>query len=217
MRAEGRQFALAERHLRKDHKAGVAFSTLLVAVIAVLTLGVTIPIGAATPGMSGVYLTGADYKDGRLSFEGDCKSKAHRLELHDVRNKPYIDVTHESEKHRYLKSDLFGFRACDGHDYRFSSKLEYQILEARDLYIYGRETSIPHGRVSSVVMNYYFSVGPDGPILLLTREHLKQAFPENHRFHDLLDANFGSGEAIEEYDQFHKMFKVNRLLIASRE
>ena len=42
----------------------------------------------ATPTTSGVYLTPADYKASRLSFEGDCKSEAHRLELHDVLNKP---------------------------------------------------------------------------------------------------------------------------------
>jgi hypothetical protein len=66
-------------------------------------------------------------------------------------------------------------------------------------------------------MDYSFSVGPDGEIIRLTLENLKQVFPDNHRFHDLLDANFGSGQKLEEYDEFHKMFKVNRLLIASRE
>ncbi len=192
-------------------------STFLVAVVTALTFSAAIPIRAATPKTSGVYLTAADYKDGRLAFEGDCKSKAHRLNLHDILNKPYIDVTHESEKRRYSKSDLFGFRSCEGSDYRFSSNLEYQILESKDLYIYGMETYISHGRVRSKVMDYFFSVGQDGPILLVTLENLKHAFPDNHRFHDLLDANFGRGQNIGEYDELHKMFKINRLLIASRE
>jgi len=51
----------------------------------------------------------------------------------------------------------------------------------------------------------------------LTLENLKQAFPDNHRFHDALDATFAAGRVLAEYDEFHKMFKVNRLLIASRE
>jgi hypothetical protein len=171
----------------------------------------------APPRMSGIYLTATDYKDGRVAFEGDCGSKTHKLELHDVLHKSYIDVTHGTEKHRYAKSDLFGFRACDGRDYRFASKLEYQILEAKELYIYAREISVSRGKGSHSVRKYYFSAGPDGQILALTLENLKQAFPDNHRFHDSLDVTFGAGQKLAEFDEFHQMFKVNRLLIASRE
>jgi len=200
-----------------NSKAPLVISAFLATVSAVFTFSVAVPSHAATPQTSGVYLTAADYGGGRLAFQGNCKSNAHKLELHDVLNKPYIDVTHESERRRYLKSDLFGFRACDGRDFRFDSNLEYQILESRELYLYRRETYVPHGRVTSTIMDYYFSVGPDGQILRLTLENLKQVFQDNHRFHDLLDANFGAGQQLEEYDEFHKMFKVNRLSIASRE
>jgi len=171
----------------------------------------------ATPETSGVYLTAADYQEGRLAFEGDCGSKTHKLALHDVLNKSYVDVTHESEKRRYAKSDLFGFRACDGRDYRFGSNFQYQILESRELYIYARGIPVNYGKGYRTIQEYYFSVGPEGQILALTLENLKQALPNNHRFHDSLDATFGPEREPWEYDEFHKMFKVNRLLIASRE
>src|SRR6516164_1392873 len=170
----------------------------------------------ATPETSGVYLTAAEYQEGRLAFEGDCGSKTHKLALHDVLNKSYVDVTHESEKRRYAKSDLFGFRACDGRDYRFGSNLEYRILEARELYIYSRDITVNEGRTSRTVLEFYFSVGANGQIKALTLENLKQAVPENHRFHDWLDATLSAGRNLAEYDEFHKMFKVNRLLIASQ-
>jgi hypothetical protein len=163
---------------------------------------------------SGVYLTAADYKNGRLSFEGDCGSKSHKLELHDVLHKSYIHVTHGTEKHRYAKSELFGFRACDGWDYRFALNLEYQILEAKELYIYAHEVSVSHGRGTHTVRGYFFSAGPDNPVLALKLENLKRAFPDNHKFHEALDAAFGAGQGLAEYDEFHKMFKVNRLLVA---
>ena len=51
----------------------------------------------------------------------------------------------------------------------------------------------------------------------MTLDNLKQALPDNHRFHDSLDMTFGAGQDLAQYDDFHKMFKVNRLLIASRE
>lgn len=190
---------------------------ILVLVLAVFVFSTAALPRPSTPKTSGVYLSAADYKDGHLAFVGDCRSKGHRLELHDILNKPYIDVTHDSEKHRYSKNELFGFRACDGRDYRFGRKLEYQILEARELYIYGREITLSQGRTHSYAWEYYFSVGTDGRILPLTTENLKLALPDNHRFHDSLDSNLGAGQNVAAYDDFHRMFKVNRLLIASRE
>ena len=172
---------------------------------------------AASSKTSGVYLTAADYTASQVSYQGVCGSGDHKLELHDVLNKPYIDVTHDHEKRRYPKSGLFGFRACDGSDYRFGKNLEYHILEAKALYIYAREISESRGRTTSSRREYYFSVGPEGKILALTLENLKQAVPDNHRFHDNLDMTFGAGQSLSQYDEFHKMFKVNRLLIASHE
>lgn len=193
--------------------------TFYITVAALTAMGFSVSGSgrAATPKTSGVYVSADDYKKSRLSFEGDCGSKTHKLELHDVLHKSYIDVTHETEKHRYAKSELFGFRACDGRAYRFVSNLEYQILESKELYIYAHEVSVSHGKGTHTIQEYFFSAGPDGPVLALTLENLKQAFPDNHKFHDGLDATFGAGQPLAEYDKFHRMFKVNRLLIASRE
>ena len=176
-------------------------------------------VAAAPPASSGIYLNAADYAEHRLSSEGDCKSSTHKLELHDVLNKPYIHVTHGTETKRYEKSNLFGFRSCAGLDYRFAGNHEYQILEARQLYIYvvqaparlGKDTASGLNKVST----YYFSAGANGQIVSLTVSNLKQAFPDNHRFHDGLDQMLGTVGDLAQYDDFHKMFKVNRLLIAS--
>lgn len=186
---------------------------LIVALTAVFAAGGSADRSA--PRRSGVYLSAADYKDRRLTAEGDCGSRTHRLELHDVLNKPYIHVTHGTEKRRYEKSSLFGFRACDGNDYRFVGNQEYQILEARELYIYLHERYVTVGKSRHIERDYYFSVGPDGEVLRLTLENLKEAFPGNHVFRDSLDQAFGTRQDPAQYDEFHKMFKVNRLLIAS--
>lgn len=190
---------------------------IFVTSLAIFIFSIAALAESATPRTSGVYLTAGDYQDGRLAFEGNCKSRAHKLELHDVLNKSYIDITHKSEKRRYPKGDLFGFRACDGRDYRFAPNLEYQILEAKELYVYAREISKSRGKGFHTDLEYYVSAGSSGPIMPLTVENLKEAFPDNHRFHDSLDAEFDSGKKLSEYDKFHKMFKINRLLIASHE
>ncbi len=186
-----------------------------VAVLAAFVFSVAASPKATKPKTSGVYLTADDYQNGRLSFEGDCRSKTHKLELHDVLHKSYIDVTHGTEKRRYAKSDLFGFRACNGKHYRFVSNEEYQILEAKELYVYMTETSVRVGKGLRSVPLYSFSVGASGKVLPLTLENLKQAFPDNHKFHDSLDATFGAGRPLAEYDKLHKMFRVNSLLAAT--
>ena len=187
------------------------------AAVAVLVFSSAGTAQVAPQKMSGVYLTADDYKNGRLSFEGDCGSKAHKLELHDVFHKSYIHVTHETEKRRFAKNDLFGFRACDGHDYRFASNLEHRILETRELYIYARDVYVSHGRGRHTVQGYFFSAGAEGPVLALTRENLTKAFPDSQNFHKALDVAFGAKQKLSEYDETQKMFKVNQLLIASHE
>jgi len=72
-------------------KAKLAVLAFLVVLAAFMFSPATSAL--ATPETSGVYLTAADYQDGRLAFEGDCGSKTHKLALHDVLNKSYIDVT----------------------------------------------------------------------------------------------------------------------------
>jgi hypothetical protein len=160
---------------------------------------------------TGIYLTADDYKNGRLRSESDCDSPGHKVELHDILNKPYIHVTHGGETRKYLKSDIYGFRTCDGRDYRFVGNGEYQILESKEVSILSFEVS--RGRSRS--HTYFFSVGAGGEVLPLTLQNLKRAFPNNHVFHDALDATFRADDELTRYDTFHKMFKVNRLLIAS--
>src|SRR5581483_900587 len=117
------------------------------------------------------------------------------------------------------KADVYGFQSCDGRDYRFVGNDEYQILEARGLAIYAFDVpareSQDLARDREIVRQYFFSVGAAGRVVPLTRENLKRALPENHAFHDSLDQMFTADKDLALYDTFHKMFKVNRLLIAS--
>ena len=65
------------------------------------------------------------------------------------------------------------------------------------------------------VAKYFFSKGLDEDIIPLTLRNLKEAFPENHKFHDSLDANFSGNKPVSSYDDFHKTYKVNRILEVS--
>jgi hypothetical protein len=59
---------------------------------------------------------------------------------------------------------------------------------------------------------YFFSTSASDVLLPLTKANLKNAFPTNHPFHDALDANFREDKELVNYDDFHKMYKINWLL-----
>lgn len=170
-------------------------------------------------GATGIYLTAEDYTTGQLASEGDCGARGHRVELHDVLGKSFIDVTHDGKTQKYEKRQLYGFRSCDGKDYRFVDNDEYEILESLGVSIYERElpTQSPKDAARGLPrgFRYFFSVGAGGQVVPLTVENLKRAFPDNHAFHDALDMMFHSNDDLTRYDTFHKMFKVNRLLTAT--
>src|SRR5262245_284748 len=102
--------------------------------------------------------------------------------------------------------------AADARNYRVVGTDRYQILEAKALYIYSLDVLVRKGASEKT---YFFSVGPNGDVVPLTILNLKKAFPENHAFHDLLDMSFKHDSDLTKYDEFHKMFKINRLLDAS--
>ena len=174
---------------------------------------------AAAKSAAGIYFTAGDYKNKHLASESACGSPGHHVELHDVLHKPFIEVTHLGETRRYEKSRIYGFRSCSGRDYRFVGNEEYEIIESEEISIYAHEVPARNPKDTSRGLPtsrlYLFSVGAGGPVLPLTIQNLKQAFPNNHVFHDAVDMTFHTDDDLTQYDAFHRMFKVNRLLVAS--
>jgi hypothetical protein len=187
---------------------GSSISVLFLLAAAATTGPATNP----APVASGVYLTAEDYASGALTNGGSCQA-SFKVALHDVLNKPFIDVSRGAEKKRYAKGEIFGLRLCDGLDYRFSANRLYRIVAKGDLYIYGVERPVSQGKGFRLVPSYYFSSGPRGEVRPLTLEHLQDAFATNHRFIDSLDRL--SDQDLVQYDGYHQQFKVARLLAES--
>ena len=164
---------------------------------------------------SEIYMSAKDYQDKKLSLEINCDSTKHKIKLHDFFSKPYIDVIHEGKKYHYMKDSIFGYRDCDGDDFRFDDKREYQIIESDSITIY--RIQLAQGGKGRIVSEYYFSSKLDGKIFNLTSGNVKAAYPINHKFHDTLDMQFKDGMNLSDYDSFHKTYKIVRLLKLSYE
>jgi len=162
---------------------------------------------------SGIYKSASDFRLGKLTLSVNCQDEKHRVRLHTLFGKPNVDIVHEGKKYTFQKDEIFGFRDCDSGDFRFFNREEFTIREVQSLVIYERQVSRPgvSGKGLQQTIQYFFSTGLEAPIQPLTKSELKKALPNNHPFHDKLDAQF-PGEEVSGYDSFHKTFKVNHLL-----
>lgn len=177
--------------------------TLLFLLITTITFGQN--------GKSGVYLTFNDYLNNKLSYEINCKTEKHTIRLNEFLNQPHITVIHNDKKIKLQKDSIYGFISCDEPLARFQDKEHYYLAEKGTLWIFYKLVSISQGKGFKLEKQYYFSTKGDGKLTELTIDNIKQAFPSNHKFHDMIDAQFQNTN-IWEYDTFHKTFKVNHIL-----
>jgi hypothetical protein len=171
--------------------------------------------GQAPPLGSGLYGSAEDFRNHRLTLAVDCKTATHKLRFHEFSGKPYLTVIHGSKPYQVAKDSMFGFRDCDGRDYRFASNNQhYPILNPGEALLLYKVEQPTVGKNPGYV-HLFFSASSAAPILPLTLLAVKQAFPDNHRFHDLLDAQFQGGD-LTVYDAMHHMTKLNWLLRQSQ-
>lgn len=89
----------------------------------------------------------------------------------------------------------------------------YTILNAGEpivIYKYQHAAHSPK-EVDRYVPRYFFTTSSADILQELTKTNLKKTFPNAHPFHDALDANFKNDKELIEYDDFHKMYKINRI------
>ncbi len=165
---------------------------------------------------SGVYLSIADFQRGKLAYAINCNTQKHKIKLSGFLDKPYITVVHEGRRYEHQKTDIFGFRDCQGVDYRFVNDVDCRVLNRDESIVLYSLIQGMDSKTSRKTVSYFFSVGLAGNVLALTLDNLKKAFPDNHKFHDMLDTEFASGAvALTAYDSYHKMYKVCRVYLNS--
>lgn len=180
-------------------------------VLIVLILAASIGVKAQT---SGVYLTAADFESGKLAYAIDCSKEKHKIKLNEFLGRDYITVIHDNQPHNLKKEEIFGYKNCNDVIYRLSVDKHYQVLNPKEKILLYKIEFLPSKNQNSTT-SYFFSNTATGEVKELTLTNLKNAFSENHRFHDALDAEFKSNENLARYDSFHKVYKINRLYASS--
>lgn len=168
---------------------------------------------AAQKDSSGIYKTASDYQQNKLSYAINYKTENHQIKDNILFNDNRIVVKHKGHTYKLDKNGTYGYKSTNGDIFRFVDKKEYKVLNPGEfpvLYVYQHLSSTKGP--SKFVAEYYFSTDPSTNVQDLAKENLKAAYPENHKFHDALDATFKTDEGLASYDSFHKMYKINHLL-----
>src|ERR1700680_3153451 len=162
---------------------------------------------------SGLYFTKADFENQKLSYPIDCNGKNGKIRLNDFFGSSSGYVVSNGEKHKFDKKNVYGYRTCDNKNFRFYGNSTYQILDTAGFYIYYQYRSVEQTKGKGLVKAdfYYFSKKSDDDITVLNSDNLKKAFPENHRLHYAIDANFKSDIDLAAYDSFQKTYKIKYL------
>jgi hypothetical protein len=174
-----------------------------------LRAGVSAP---NTPPLSGVYATPVDYEAARFVDMIACRSASQPVDRDAFRGSTFVELPGQNERARYVKAEIYGFRACDGSDLRFVRGDSYRVVRAPPMYLYEHKRTVSVGKATRVVTDYGFSIAAADSVRPLTMDALKRAYPENHRFHDLLDLAFRRNDELIQYDDFHNEYRVARLL-----
>jgi hypothetical protein len=165
---------------------------------------------------SGIYKTAADFSAKKLSLAINCKTESHKIKINDIFSQDKITVVHDGKSYDFKKSDIYGYKLCNGETFRFSGNKDYQVMNPNEgILLYKMEVMQTKAQAPKVY-SYYFSKDAASPLQDLTKANLKAAFPTNHKFHDGLDADFKSDGELTAYDSFHKMYKVNHILMMSQ-
>jgi len=164
---------------------------------------------------SGIYKTSEDFMQKKLSYAINYRTEKHKINDDLLFHGAEIKVKHHGTNYSLKKSDTYGYRSTKGVTYRFVDNKTYKILNPGEpllIYVYQHPSHSPKEAEKYTPM-YFFSTDAASAPQELTKANLKNAYPENHHFHDALDAQFKEDKELYAYDKFHKMYKLNRILM----
>lgn len=178
---------------------------------------ITTATGQTTASLSsGLFKSAESFRQNQVMLAVDCQSEKHKIRLNEFIGKPTLTVIHGGRPYQYAKDSLFGYRDCAGQTFRFvANNQHYSIMNPTEPLLIYKMVQPPIAKAPGYT-KLFFSRDTGSPVEVLTLANLKNAFPQNHAFHDRLDAQFANGGDLSVYDAMHRMTKINWLLQESR-
>jgi len=186
-------------------------TTLFATLLFITAVSVSAGNQNTSIGTHGIYLTVQDFLHHHLSY-----ANGEKIVLNQFTDGPNIKVIEKGEKKIIPKKEVFGYHDNSDKDYRFYHNELFEIVTAEPWFIYKHYASATaEGKKGFIKKEfYYFSIKGTDELIPLTVENLKKAFPENLKFHDLLD-QVRNDDDLTRYDSYRKELMIGYLYTKS--
>ncbi len=169
-------------------------------------------LGFSQKDSSGIYFTAGDYSLHKLAYAINCMKEKHSINADPIFENKSIIIKHGGVKHKHPKDSIYAVKYCDGSIKRIFNGTEYSLINPDEKIMIYKVVSGSTGKGGSTLKTtFYFSKDAISNIQELTIYNIKAAFSENHKFHDLIDMDFHNNDELTQYDDFHKIMKINRV------
>jgi hypothetical protein len=166
----------------------------------------------------GVYLSGEDYANGKISFSQSLTDGKYKFHLNEVSFKTPIKIVTGHNVIKLDKDSIFGYRDKKNVCYRFYNKVIYKILNPDEkILLYSTTSMTDEPKNIHRITNYFFSRNAESPLYPLSKWNLKTVFYKNAYFNVLLDVYFPGDEDLTAFDNGHKNYLLNRVFEISEQ
>lgn len=159
----------------------------------------------------GIYLTSLDFDNNKLSYTKSNRTH-YNFKANRLFNSNYIRIVAGDSIYNISKAIIYGYCDTDNSTYRIVDQKEYKILNTNDEILLYSITKIIDAKGNKLATNYFFSANSKAAIFPLTKINLKKAFDNSPYFHELIDMYFNSDSDLMAYDDYYKMYKINRII-----
>lgn len=172
--------------------------------------------------VEGLYLTLADFKQGKLTRPTDEQHESDKIRLKQFFISPEIISIEQGMKTKFFKDSIFAIHLVNGKNYRFINRNPYLIADTSSLYIYTYKTtktiynrSGAHGRSKEVpITYYYFSLAGNNAVHTLTLTNVRKYALTDPATHFAVCNKFTTDGMLTEINPKTGRFDLNETMLS---
>lgn len=171
--------------------------------------------------VEGLYLTLADFKQGKLTHTTDGQHEGDKIKLKQFFISSEIISIEQGTETKFFKDSIFAIQLTNGKNYRFIKRNPCLIADTSSLYIYTYKTkktvfstSGPHRRSKDVpVTYYYFSLPDEKAVYPLTLAYVRKYALTDPAIHVAVCNKFTTDKMLEEINPKTGNFIINEFIL----
>ncbi|MDD2285651.1 MAG: hypothetical protein PHQ11_09670 [Paludibacter sp.] len=172
--------------------------------------------------VEGLYLNLSDFQTGKLTRPTDMQHEGDKIKLKQFFISPDIISIEQDKETIFYKDSIFAIRLTNGVNYRFINRTPCLIADTSFLYIYTYKTTKTEYELSGPrriskeipITYYYFSVGNQKAIFMLTLENLRKYALSDTMVHKTVCDKYTTDEMLYKVNPQTGRFEINETILS---